>query len=115
MRTHTLLSTPPGQEPEAVSPVRASASELYVPGLAIPREPRPPGRYRTPVLAVGGMIALVLVAITAWWVVTSGQTFDPSLDNVPTGPSDGIQEQDPTLELPDDPTLELPDGGEGGG
>ncbi len=99
MRTHSWLSTPPGSKPvELVGP--DGETELYVPGVALPSEPRVAGRYRKLILAGLGLALVVIVAIVAWSIITSGQTFDPALDQQP-GQIDPATEQDPTLQVPD--------------
>lgn len=78
METHTELTTPPGRTPRSEAP-SSSVDETYVPGLEPPREPRLPSRLRRVLLVVGlGALAVAAVLGIAR-VVTSGQSFDPSL------------------------------------
>jgi hypothetical protein len=93
VQTRTRLTTPPGQEPALASGARSDV-ETYVGGLALPSEPRVPGRRRRLWVVLG---ALALVAVGAWLafrVATAGQTFDPALDTnfEPSGTSteDGL-------------------------
>lgn len=97
LRTRTHLTTPPGVAPVTESADRNSF-ELYTPGLRLPAEPVVASRFRTQIILLVTLVGLALVAFIAFQVVTSGQDFDPSLDeNIP-----GEGGFDPTVQLPDD-------------
>ncbi len=97
LRTRTHLTTPPGGAPVTESDDRSSF-ELYTPGLQLPGEPVIASRFRTQIVLLATVILLAVIGFIAFQVVTSGQDFDPSLDeNIP-----GEEEFDPTVQLPDD-------------
>ena len=79
MRTRTRLTTPPGQAP-SLDPDEQPGSEHYVPGLALPREPRVPGRRRRLWLTLAVLLVVVVGGYVAFRVATAGQQFDPALD-----------------------------------
>lgn len=105
MRTRTLLTTPPSQTPTEDVPAVRERPERYSRGLALPTEPKVPGRYRAVRIA---LVTAAVIALIAWLVLRvllAGQFQDPALNEVPAGEStfeDG--EQDPTLQLPDEAT-----------
>lgn len=85
LRGRTRLTTPPGEEP-APAAGRQPDDEDYLPFFAPPREPSPPGRSRSRLVAAL-VAAVLLVAGIAYAVVQlteAGRTFDPSLP-VPGG------------------------------
>ena len=79
MRTRTRLTTPPGQDP-SLDPDAQPAAEHYVPGPALPREPRVPGRRRHLWLTLAILLVVVVGGYVAFRVATAGQQFDPALD-----------------------------------
>lgn len=83
MRTRTLLTTPPGQEPtvEAASP--RSDPERYSPALDLPREPSVPGRHRRGLIAAAILVVLAVTGVVAYRLVTVGQFQDPAVPGVP--------------------------------
>lgn len=85
MRTRTRLSTPPGQEPEPeAGPDR---DERYLPGFALPREPRVPrpgARLARFVLAI---VAVLAVAALAVRIVGATEDRDPALPQRGSGMS----------------------------
>lgn len=75
MRTRTLMTSPPGRSVTATG----SLDELYAPGPRLPQEPRPPSRYRRVIVWTVALIAVALVALVAFKLLTAGQFQDPAL------------------------------------
>lgn len=81
MPTRTYLTTPPGRSPsEATGRSASEARERYVPGLAAPTEPRPPSRWRGPLLVLGTAALVLLVLVIVLRVSAATQAQDPALD-----------------------------------
>ena len=79
MRTRTHLTTPPGQQPELSADTRPG-DETYVPGFALPDEPRVPGRYRRVWITAAVVVVLAAAGFGMFRSMTAGQSFDPALD-----------------------------------
>lgn len=79
MRTRTRLTTPPDQRP-ALDDDGRQADEAYVPGFALPQEPRVPGRRRRLWATLAVVVVLTAIAYVGFRVATAGQTFDPALE-----------------------------------
>jgi hypothetical protein len=92
VRTRTRLTTPPGQEPVAPHD-EDDLGERYVPALAVPSEPRYPGRRRRLWMALLSVLVIAAVGYGAFRMVTAGQTFDPALNR-------GTDAQDQVIEQP---------------
>ncbi len=103
MRTRTRLTTPPGQEP-SLSADRRPDAEAYVPGLALPVEPRVPGPRRRLWVTLTLVAVVAAAAYVAFLMATSGQTFDPALDlDAGTGEAPaGTPSPDPAATVPGD-------------
>lgn len=83
MRTRTLLTTPPGATPEPELGRRRTSGEVHTPYLAVPEEPRVPGRFRRAgiVLAVVAVLGLLGTAVV---LIGLGEQYeDPALTGVP--------------------------------
>ena len=102
MRTRTRLTTPPGQEP-SLSSAGQPESEHYVPGLALPQEPRVPGRRRRLWVTLVVLAVLVVGGYIAFRVATAGQQFDPALD----------PQIEPGVQAPADEASQAPTEGDG--
>jgi hypothetical protein len=109
MRTRTLLTTPPGEEPVGDDTPGRLDPERYAPALALPREPRVPGRFRRLWISLTILVVVAVIGVAVFQLVTASQFQDPALSG-----------DDPSLEAPAvdeeeefDPTLEAPEGGEG--
>jgi hypothetical protein len=99
VQTRTHLTSPPGQGPTATSSP-STGDEVYVPGLAVPEEPKVPGRYRRVVVLVVALVLLAAATYLTLQVMTMGEDFDPALDQLidPGAPAD---EPASEAELPD--------------
>lgn len=100
VRTRTRLTTPPGREPDAAG-VRTD-TETYVPGLALPREPRVPGKRESLWITLGVVAVLVIGGLVSFRVSTRGQEFDPALDLPSQFGDAGEGEDNPVFEVPSD-------------
>lgn len=87
MRTRTLLTTPPGRDPEPVAgtPGGGGPVEQYAPALARPGEPVPPSRLTRPVLVLATAVLIAAFVLLGLQLVTAGEQ-DPSVpeDTVPS-------------------------------
>ena len=124
MPHRTYLTAPSGTEPtEATGRAADEPRERYVPGLAPVREPTVPSRWRTPLLVLAGLLAVVAIVVTVLRVSAAQQAQDPSLfvpgteqdadgpsllrDAIPGSDADEPDEPD----APDDPAGGLPGDG----
>ncbi len=78
MRTRTLLTTPPGEQPTADSGIPRDR-EHYSRGFRVPAEPRVPGRYRTLAMSVLVLVVVAAAGYAAFTLLVRGQHQDPSL------------------------------------
>jgi hypothetical protein len=83
MRTRTLLTTPPGEEPAHEDAVRHADPERYSPALTIPGEPPVPGRRRRLWIALAVLVVVGLAGVVLFRVLTAGQFQDPALTEDP--------------------------------
>lgn len=102
MRTRTLLTTPPSQTPVSDEPSAEERREVYSRGLALPTEPKVPGKHRKLKIVLLTLAGLALIGWLVLRVLLAGQFQDPALTDTPASGDGTFQEgeQDPTLQLP---------------
>lgn len=85
MRPRTRLTSPDGQEPEALGSRRRGSPELYSNGFAIPAEPGLPARW--PWVSAALAAALLIVALFYVLLAVAGvEEQDPSLGEIHSEP-----------------------------
>ncbi|MBW3661500.1 MAG: hypothetical protein KY469_00245 [Actinobacteria bacterium] len=62
------------------------ASELYTPGLALPREPHVTGPWRRRLIVFLVVVVVITGVLATYRLVTVGQDFDPALTDQPASP-----------------------------
>lgn len=112
LRTRTRLTTPPGQDPQPAgeqpdaasraSTVTADADERYVPGLALPDEPRVRSRWFKPLVVMSSIVVVLGILYAILLAATQGQYLDPALDEDVPGQPAPVETDDPVLEAPDE-------------
>ena len=88
MRTRTLLTTPPGEQP-AAGGAATRDHEHYSHGFAPPQEPHVPGRFRPLVITLVVVLVVASAAFVTLRVLGYGPFRSPSVQSPSVTPTSG--------------------------